>query len=184
MLFKKRLKDNKNNIIILLVLIAWGIISRLIPHPANFTSIGAILLFSGFYFKKEWKIIAPLAILFISDSFIGFYDLKLMATVYFCFFLYFIFGSYIKSGKPFLGSFSFSFLGSTLFFVITNFAVWLFTSWYSHTINGLLVCYTMALPFFFRMLAGDIFFSMIILGIYETVLYFIKLHKFQTIKIK
>ncbi len=160
-------KENRNNIFVLVVLIIFGITSRLLPHPANFTSIGAILLFGGFYFKKEWKIIAPLAIMFISDSFLGFYDLKLMAVVYFCFFLYFIFGHYIKSNKIFLGSFGFSLLGSTLFFIITNFAVWAFAGWYPHTSVGLLNCYFLALPFFFNTLAGDLFYTGAIFGIYK-----------------
>lgn len=184
MMIKQALKENKNNLIMLLVLVAWGIISRLIPHPANFTAVGAVLLFSGFYFKKEWKIIAPLAVMFISDGILGFYNLKLMFTVYFCFFLYFVLGSYLKQNKLALRATGFSLLGSILFFAITNLAVWAFTPWYPHSAAGLLNCYIMALPFFFNSLAGDIFYTSVIFGAYTLAINYSKLGNYLLIKNK
>lgn len=46
---------------------------------------------------------------------------------------------------------------SFLFFVISNFGVWLY--WYDHTIQNLLLCYSLALPFYQRTLLGDLFFG-------------------------
>ena len=157
----------KSNIIIFLVLVVLGIISRLLPHPANFAPVGAIALFGGFYFKDKWKVLAPLAILFISDAVLGFYDYKLMFTVYFCIFLNSVIGSYIKNNKIMLKAVSFSFLGSVVFFIVTNFAVWEFTNWYSQTIAGLINCYIMALPFFLNSILGDLFYTFTIFGAYE-----------------
>jgi len=137
---------------------------RLLDYPPNFTPIAAISLFAGYYFKSKWVFILPLSILLISDVFIGFYDFKIMFAVYLCFaiipFLGFLIKGKNKAGKTILASLS----GSVLFFVITNFAVWFFGSWYSHDINGLTQCFTMAIPFFRNTLTGDLFFSGAVFG--------------------
>ncbi|MCX7930710.1 MAG: hypothetical protein N2663_08345 [Chlorobi bacterium] len=39
-------------------------------------------------------------------------------------------------------------LGSTVFFVVTNFFVWLLSSMYPRTLDGLMMCYAMAVPFY------------------------------------
>ena len=49
-------------------------------------------------------------------------------------------------------------LSATIFFVITNFAVWMSGTMYPLTIDGLLLCYTMAIPFFGNTLAGTLFY--------------------------
>ena len=54
-----------------------------------------------------------------------------------------------------------------IFFLLTNFSVWLFTPWYSKDISGLLYCYTLALPFFRNTLAGNVFYAFSFFGIYE-----------------
>lgn len=48
-------------------------------------------------------------------------------------------------------------LASALFFLISNFGVW--WHWYPHTWSGLLTCYTLAVPFFWRTLLGDVVFG-------------------------
>ena len=40
--------------------------------------------------------------------------------------------------------------GSLIFFIITNFSVWLGGRLYPLNIDGLIQCYTMALPFFHK----------------------------------
>ena len=74
-------------LLIPLLLIALGFIARLLPHPANFAPIGAIALFSGLYLPKRWAIILPLAIMLISDIFVGFYAWQIMLAVYLSFVL-------------------------------------------------------------------------------------------------
>ena len=159
MKIKEAIISNKYNIIIFVALIFIGIIGRLFPHPANFTPLAALALFGGYYFKKEGKIILPLLALFISDCFLGFYDLRLMLVVYFCFFLNVILGSYLGSKKILGKAAAFSVVGSIIFFIATNFAVWAFGSWYPHTAPGLATCFYLALPFFRNTLLGDLFFS-------------------------
>ena len=57
-----------------------------------------------------------------------------------------------------------SLLGAFIFFVLTNFGVWIFGN-YDFTINGLLLCYTLALPFFAHSLISTFIFSSLIEGI-------------------
>ena len=49
--------------------------------------------------------------------------------------------------------------GSTLFFVVTNFAVWAQPGMYAWTLDGLIQCYTMAIPFFRNSFIADIAYS-------------------------
>lgn len=165
----KRLSKYKYDIFIFIVLLFLGIYSRLMPHPANFTPVGAIALFGGFYFRKKWKILAPLIIMAISDMFIGFYDIELMFSVYFCIFVNSVLGSYINKNKMVTNGMLYSFIGAIIFFLITNFSFWFFGSWYPHTFNGLLSSYYLAIPFFKSSLIGDLFFSFAFFSGYELI---------------
>ena len=51
-------------------------------------------------------------------------------------------------------------MSSLLFFIVTNFGVWL--TGYPKTIEGFVLCYTLAIPFFINAIAGDLFFSYIL----------------------
>ena len=62
-----------------------------------------------------------------------------------------------------------SIYASIVFFLITNFSVWSFSTVYPNNIYGLLICYYAGIPFFFNTLLGNIFFSFSLFGIYEIV---------------
>ena len=53
---------------------------------------------------------------------------------------------------------------SVLFFLLTNFSVWLGSSVYPQTFAGLAACYVAAIPFFQNTLAGDLFYSGLLFG--------------------
>jgi len=167
---RKRLKlahmNNKEKAIAILILIAVGISYRIFPHPANFAPIAAISLFSGFYFRRYF-VAVPLIAMLISDLFIGFYDWKLMAVVYFSFTLIGFFGILMRKNKSVASLVGCSLAGSFLFFILTNFAVWAFSPWYGHNWQGFMECYTMAIPFFKNTLMGDLFYSSVIFGCHE-----------------
>lgn len=158
--------SNKDKIIAVIILIAVGISYRLFPHPPNFAPVAAISLFSGFYFRRHFVLI-PLVIMLISDIFIGFYDWKLMAVVYFSFVLVSFIGILMRKNKSVLALIGCSLTGSVLFFILTNFAVWALGQWYPHNFQGLIECYVMAIPFFKNTLMGDLFYSSVIFGCYE-----------------
>lgn len=151
----------KINITILLaiVFIALAAASRLVKHPFNFTPIIAMAIFGGFYLKKYWGILIPLAAMLVSDYFLGFYDWQVMASVYVGIILAFVIGRYFIRKKSGLKIVLAALISSVGFFIITNFAVWAFFDWYSHDWAGLVSCFTLALPFFRNSLFGDVIYA-------------------------
>lgn len=141
-------------------IILLGIFSRLLPHPANFTPIGAIALFSGFYFKNKNYALLPFITMAVSDLLISGYYGPVMFYVYGSFLLTFFIGRFflrsnLSHNRLLAGSLS----GSALFFIITNFAVWFHGTMYSKDLTGLITCYFAAIPFFRNTLLGDLFYN-------------------------
>ena len=139
---------NRNIIIISLIFLA--VITRLLPHPPNFTPITGIALFAVNRFSdKKLAFSLPLLCMVVTDFFIGFHLI-----------VPFVYLSII--GISCVGYFSkkisnFTILKSSLlFFIISNFGVWLVG--YPNSFAGFLACYTMALPFFVNTILGDFFF--------------------------
>ena len=137
---------------------------RLVPHPPNFTPIGAMALFSGAYLGRKGVIAfaAPLGALLLSDLVLGFY--RGMPTVYFSVALVVIIGwmslqrvSPLRIGAAAIAS-------SVLFFVVTNFGMWLSSGFYPRTLAGLQACYVAAIPFFQNTVAGDLFYATLLFG--------------------
>ncbi|KKU26137.1 MAG: hypothetical protein UX39_C0012G0014 [Candidatus Magasanikbacteria bacterium GW2011_GWA2_46_17] len=151
----------------ILLLLILGVATRLLPHPANFTSIGALALFGGLYLPKRWAIVAPIIIMFTSDKFIGFYSWPIMLSVYASFFIMGLIGLSLRNRKKIRLILGGTLLGSVLFFLITNWAVWAFGTMYAHSLTGLLESYFAALPFFRNSLAGDLFYTTVLVGGYE-----------------
>ena len=144
--------SKKEKVILSFVLIA--ALTRLVPHPPNFAPITAMSLFAGAYFtRKQLAFIVPLLAMLISDLFLGFYTISIF--VYISFALITWMGQKKNKVTPKL-----VLLGSVLFFVISNLGVWLLH--YPKTIEGLLTCFTLAIPFFATSLLGDIFYSVIL----------------------
>ena len=73
---------SKNKLLITFFIIL-GILTRLIPHPPNFTAIGAIAVFGGAYISdKKLSFIIPTIIMLISDLLLG-YEIQLSVYVSF-----------------------------------------------------------------------------------------------------
>jgi len=148
---------------IILCLLLFAAIVRILPHPWNFTPVGAMALFSGAKLGRSWKaFLFPLAVLFVGDSFVGFH--RLMPMVYFSFCLSVLIGIAIRHRQSLKLTSAATFLGSLQFFLITNFAFWIMTTAYGHTLAGLIACYTAALPLFGNTLAGDSFYAVLLFG--------------------
>ena len=142
---------------------------RLIPHAPNFAPIGAMALFGGAYLNKKTAFLLPLAAMALSDFFIGFDSITSRLTVYGSFALIVLIGFWLRRersvGKVVLASIT----ASVLFFIITNFGVWLAGSIYPKTLEGLVACYSAAIPFFRNTMAGDLFYSGVFFGSFELV---------------
>ena len=135
--------------------------SRFIPHPPNFTSLLALGFYIPAFFGKRY--IPALVLGFaVTDLFIGFHSLTIFTwgSLFFIGFLpqYFM--------KGITSRISGSLLGACIFFVITNFGVWSLGT-YEYSINGFILCYTLAIPFFFYSLISTFLFSTIIETIYK-----------------
>jgi len=149
------------------ILIALGIAARFLPHPANFAPIGAIAIFSGIYLPKKWAIVLPLAAMFFSDLFLGFYAWPIMLSVYAGFVIMAVIGLAVRKNKKLSTVLGGTILGSVIFYLMTNGAVWAFGSLYTHNLAGLMQSYIMAIPFFRNSLLGDLFYTGVLAGAYE-----------------
>jgi len=154
---------------VILIIVLTGVSLRFLFHPPNFTPIFAIALFGGVYFSKKIALILPILIMLIGDIFIGYYEVGLMIFVYGSFLLCVLLGFWLKKRKTWQIILGGSLLSALLFFFFTNFAVWVFTPWYTKTISGLIQCYLMALPFFRNTLLGNLFYVTAFFGAYEMV---------------
>ena len=145
-------------IVVITLIILFAAFSRLIPHLPNFTPIGAIALFGGaYFFNKKLALLIPFLAMLLSDLFIGFHGT--MLAVYLSFIAIVGIGMLLKGRvKPL--SVLFAALGSSiLFFIVTNFAVWMGSTVYPQDLVGLIACYTAAIPFFHYTALGDLFYS-------------------------
>lgn len=163
------MKNNKEKLFLILLILfgAVSVILRLLPHMPNFAPIGALSLFVGLYATRKRWLLAPIAVMLISDGLIGFYNWRLMSVVYGSFLVYALFGRIIKNNKSFATIAGSTFAGALFFYLTTNFAVWAFGNWYPHTIQGLIWNYELALPFFRNTLLGDLFYTGVFIGSYE-----------------
>jgi hypothetical protein len=139
---------------------------RLIPHPPNFAPVAAMALFGGAYFTKKWAaFLVPITAMFVTDLFLGFHPT--MWAVYLSFVLIVMIGMLMIKQKKVTNIFFASVTASVLFFIITNFGVWLSTPYYAKTGTGLIACYTAAIPFFHQTFLSDLFFVAILFGLLE-----------------
>lgn len=169
----KKLLSNKEKIweiFGILFLIFLGVILRILPHPPNFAPIAAIALFGGVYLTKKYFWIVPLLALFVGDYFIGSYNIRLMIAVYGSFGIISLIGLWLRNHRSLGMIISSALVGSLLFYLITNFAVWAFSPWYMKDISGLMLSYTLALPFFKNTILGNLFYVSLFFGVYELVL--------------
>jgi hypothetical protein len=136
---------------------------RLVPHPPNFSPIAAMALFSGAYVgRRGLAFVAPLAALLLSDAVLGFY--RGMSFVYGSMMLVVVIGWWLSSRRTPLRIGGAAVASSVLFYVLTNFGMWLFSGFYPRTLAGLEACYIAAIPFFQNTLAGDLFFTTLLFG--------------------
>ncbi len=130
-------------------------LSRFVPHPPNFTSLIALSFYLPAFFGRKY-IPAVLVSFFITDLFIGMHNIT-----------FFTWGSVIVIGliskylkKNILLRLCGSLLGAILFFIITNFGVYL-SGYYGFGINSFLNCYIMAIPFFGNTVISTMLFSLL-----------------------
>lgn len=136
-----------------------AIIGRFFPHPANMTPLGATSLFSGAKLKRPWSYLVPLFILFLTDLFLGFHSTMIYVYASFAVGI-FLSEKFLKNNFTLFRMGTLSVINPTIFFIVTNFGVWLSGGIYPKTAFGLSQSYLMGLPFYKNMLIGDIVFGL------------------------
>ncbi|MFC1480091.1 DUF6580 family putative transport protein [Candidatus Omnitrophota bacterium] len=145
------------------ILIIIGLMMRFIPHVPNGAPIVAIAIFAGAYLDKRVVPWVPLAIMIVSDLIMGLHDVVLYTWGAFILIGYI--GMRLRERRTPGRIFTTTVFSALLFFVITNFGVWL--AWYPHTWEGIVTCYIKALPFLRNTMAGNILFAFVLFGSYE-----------------
>jgi hypothetical protein len=154
---------NHTRLLALLSAIVAAAALRLLPHPPNFTPIGAMALFGGAYLgRRSLAFAAPLAALLLSDAIIGFYSG--MEVVYPSVALIVLIGWWLSNKRTAVRIGAAAVASSVSFFLITNFGMWLFSGFYPLTSAGLAACFVAAIPFFQNTIAGDLFYSALLFG--------------------
>ena len=161
--------------------ILFAVFSRVLPHPYNFTPLGAIALFGAAYFRDmKWAILIPVSAMWVGDLILnnGLHAVWFDGATLFAPYMIWIYGSMILislfgrtmlrrvTSRRVAGS---AVIASVLFFLITNFGVWAEGIMYPLSLEGLIACYAAGLPFFHNTLAGNIVYSALLFGAFEFV---------------
>lgn len=157
-------RDNARELTIFTLLLAFGVVGRWISPVWNFTPLAAVTVLGGYYFRQSLPaLLLPVGVLALSNILLPTYPhWQVHAAVYAMMIVPLALGraargaqGWRQQAKHFAMC---GFVPATLFFLVTNFAVWAFTPYYAKTLAGLANCYWMAVPFYRWMLAGDLFY--------------------------
>ena len=160
-------------------LVLLAALSRLLPHPPNFTPIGGMALFGAAYFSRKYlAFLVPILAFWMSDLVLN----NVVYAAYFESFSWFsqalawscvamilivlVGRTLLKKVRPMalLGS---SLLASVIFFLLSNFGVWASGTMYPMTLEGLVACFAAGIPFFGNTIAGDLVYTTILFGGFE-----------------
>lgn len=150
--------------------------TRLMTFLPNFSPLTAISLFGGAYFVKKWQaILIPILCVWTSDLLVN----NILYKEYFQSFTFFYQGFYwqylcyaiialvsifaLKKVTT-LRVLTIGLFGTLLFFLISNFGVWISSNMYPKSLEGLIQCYIAGIPFIKGTLLGDLGFSALLFG--------------------
>ena len=148
----------------ILGLVGVGVAGRLLPHAPNATPITAVTFAARKQLGRVWAFAIPLAAMLASDAVIGFYDWRVLLSVYGSFACIAILSQLMRKDSGVVATGALVVASSLLFFLITNGAVWATSAWYEKSFTGLVYCYTLGLPFLRNMLLGDLAYTFALLG--------------------
>ncbi len=150
---------------VIALLVGLDVTARLVPHAPDFTPVAATALFAASVLRvRALSIVVPVAAMMLGDAMLGFYDLRVMMIVYGALALpacAACLSNRLRRPRlivPMLLS------SSLTFFLVTNFAVWVFSPMYAANATGLLRCYVAGLPFLRNMAEGDLFWGLVLFG--------------------
>lgn len=167
---------------VIFIMILLAALTRVLNHPPNMAPIAAIALFGAVYFKKRaHAFILPIIALLCSDILLevtynagiqpnkGFYGLS--GLIYITFIGIVLIGFLLNKKFNVLTLIPATLGGSVLFFIVTNFGVWVLDPIaYTRDFSGIIRCYTLAIPFFKNTLIGDMAYVTLLFGSYELII--------------
>lgn len=161
----------------LITIIFAAALSRVVPHMPNFSPMEAIILFSAAHFARRWQVfLIPFAAMWLSSLFIDnvIYASNQKSFVwmypgfhwqYLSYALIAVMGLVIfRNGISVLKIAGSGLSAGLIFFLVSNFGVWMRDGLYTHDFAGLVACYTAAIPFYRGTLLGDIFYTTVLFG--------------------
>ena len=149
--------------VLALSLLVLGVLARFMPHAPNFTPVLALALFGGVYLKRSQALLLPLALMMVSDIFLGLHPV--IGFTWGSVFLISCIGLWIRKSQSITHVAAGSLASACLFFAVTNFGCWI--AYYPHTWEGFSSCYALAVPFFRGTLVSTLLYTVILFGGYE-----------------
>lgn len=143
---------------------------------ANFSPLGAMALFGGAYFNKQWKAFTfPLAMLFISDLILHQTVFKAYGNGFLYQGWYWVYGAFVlmtlvgrTMKKVTITRFLWSVITCVLIhWIVTDLGVWMGSKIYAQNIDGFVACLENAIPYEWRFLAGTLIYGTILFGLFE-----------------
>ena len=163
--------------LVLAALILVAALTRVLPHPPNFSPIAAIALFGGAYFAaRAWAVLVPLVGLLISDLVLASMHGGLYANwfggsgiwvVYGCIALTAVAGFGLRGRVGSGRVLGYSLAATALFYLATNFAAWLGNPMYPQNPAGLLASYVAGIPFLQWSVLGTLVYAAALFGGFE-----------------
>jgi hypothetical protein len=149
------------------LLIVVAVLSRVIPHSWwNFTAEGGALLFFGAR-RPLREAIVPVLVMMGTDVYltVAFYHYPWHTSSYLI--TWFWYAAVVVLGRIMLRHVTATrvlaapAIASTSFFLVSNYAVWVGSALYPHTMGGLTACYVAALPFY----RNDVLSTLLVTGL-------------------
>lgn len=150
------------NIALIAALIAAAIGWRLLNHEYGFAYnlelVTAVSVLAALRFGWKAGLVTSLVAMVVSDIIIG--NTNILIFTWGAFTLIGLGAALLRrlngrTGLQIAAGVGFAALSSTVFFLITNFGVWL-QGYYPPTIDGLILSYAMGIPFYKNMLIGNL----------------------------
>lgn len=172
---------NKRTLVLLLfiaIVISTRVMAALSPELqflGNLSGIGAVAIFSGSYFKSKFNsYVLPMLVLLLSDFVLGltvdkgYFFYQGWYYTYIAFGLMILAGKFVAKKPNVAGVLGASLVGVFIHWIISDFGVWLGSTFYPQTLAGFWACLIAAIPFELRFLTGTIMYAAIMFAAFET----------------
>jgi hypothetical protein len=158
----------KINLIMPIILFGLLVLSRMITDIPNFTATIALVMFTGYLIQNRLlSILIVLTSQVVSDLYLGIYSS--MIFVYAAYISIVLLSPIIMNKINTKSVIFSSVISPSIFFIISNFGVWLTGSMYTFNLSGLITCYVAGIPFFDESLISTILFALTIFSIMKLI---------------